>query len=83
MHIVLVFNPYPIHHCGLHIVVQMYMDVEPDDEWIKVEGNPLIYIMRWNLEKRTRRIYMAYTVKGVIIEKLVKLNNVCYLLYLF
>jgi hypothetical protein len=30
------------------------MDVEPDDEWIKVEGNPLIYIMRWNLERRTR-----------------------------
>ena len=54
MHIVFVFNPYPIHHYGLHILVQMYMDVELDDEWIKVEGNPFIYIMRWNLERTTR-----------------------------
>jgi hypothetical protein len=53
IYIVLVFNPCLIRHCGLHIMVHMYMDVQLDDERIRVKRNPLVYIIRWILKGGT------------------------------
>lgn len=53
IHIVLVFNPCLIRHCGLHIMVQMYIYVQLNDERIRVKGNPLVYIIRWILKGGT------------------------------
>jgi hypothetical protein len=63
MHIVFVFNHCLICYCGLHILVQMYMDVQLDDEWIRVKGDPLVYTVRWMLERVTQLINVVYAIK--------------------
>jgi hypothetical protein len=83
IHIVIIFKPCLICHYGLYIPVQLYMDVQLDSGQIKVKGNPLVYIMRWMLERGTHLIDMAYAVKGFITEKLVKLDNICYFFICF
>jgi hypothetical protein len=83
IHIVIIFKPYLICHYGLYIPVQLYIDVQLDSGQIKVKGNPLVYIMRWMLERGTHLIDVAYAVKGFIMEKLVKLDNVCYFFICF
>lgn len=63
MHIVFVFNHCLIYYCGLHILVRMYMDVQLDDEWIRVKGDPLVYTVRWMLERVTQLINIVYAIK--------------------
>ena len=78
IHKVLIFNPCPIRRCGLHIMVSMYMDVQLDDERIRVKENPLVYIIRRIFKRSTPWIYVTYAIKVVIIKKLMKLDNICY-----
>jgi hypothetical protein len=46
------------------------MDVQLNGEQIRVEENPLIYVIRWMLERDTHWINMVYAVKEAIIGKL-------------
>jgi hypothetical protein len=47
------FQLLPGHHYGMHILVQMYMDVQLDGRQIKIKENSLVYIIRWMLKKGT------------------------------
>jgi hypothetical protein len=76
IHLVLVFNHCLIRHCGLHILVQIFMDAQLDGGHIRVEENPLVYIIRWMLERNIHKIDVTYAIKWIIIEKLVKLDNI-------
>jgi hypothetical protein len=69
IHVVLIFKPCLIHHCGLYILVQMCKDVQLYDEWIRVEENPLVYVMRLMLERGTHWIDVVYAVKRVMDKK--------------
>jgi hypothetical protein len=51
IHIVLIFNHCLSHHCGLHILFQMHINVQLKDEWIRFKGNSLIYITIWMLKR--------------------------------
>ena len=56
----------------------MYIDIQLGSGQIRVKGNPLVYIIRWMLERGTHSINMAYAVKGFITEKLVKLDRMLF-----
>jgi len=54
-------NAYSL--CFQPLLVQMYMDVQLDDEWIRVKGDPLVYTVRWMLERVTQLINVVYAIK--------------------
>jgi len=59
-------------------MVQIFIDAQLDGGHIRVEENPLIYIIKWMLERNIHWIDITCAIKGVIIEKLMKLDNISF-----